>query len=737
VSQTSRVLHEGVTYWRITLTVPALFEKSLLEEKCMIWGLFLVGVALYTRAKAKQRLRDNNLSQTSETSAAGHPSDHTTTVISVYDRTRTTLRKFQQTANALLFVNDTRKQQIQEFSYGEYTDGLSKIDAEINHYLKVALLSLGLSVIGALVYPPLSLLSALGVLYTTSRFMKDAYKSLFEEHRVRICVVDVIMIPAVLLLGYFFVSSLTTCLVLLSQKLILKTEDRSLKQLGNLFAQQSRFVWVQRDQVELEIPFEDLQIGETVVVGAGEMIPIDGLIADGIASIDQHVLTGESQPFEKGQGDRVFASTVVLSGKIYITVENTGSDTIAARIVAILDRTADYRTTLRSRGIELADRAALPTLVLGAVGLPLVGTYGAVTLLTSSFGHNMRFLAPLTMLNFLSITSQNGILIKDGRSLELLRDIDTIVFDKTGTLTLEEPHLGDIHTSNGLSENDLLTYAATAEYRQTHPIARAILQEAARRGLHLPEIDEAQYDIGYGIKVSVSSHWIRIGSAQFMELEGIAIPLTIAARQADAHAQGYSLVYLAVDDHLGGAMELHPTIRPEAEQIIRRLRQDNMSIYIISGDQEAPTRKLAEELGIDHYFAETLPEHKAQLIEQLQKEGKRVCFVGDGINDAIAMKRADVSISLRGAAIAATDTAQIILLDKSLHQLGYLFDVAREFDSNMHRNLLTSVVPGFIIVGGVFFLNFRIISALIFTNLGLFSGLFNAMSPLIEHQTQE
>jgi Cu2+-exporting ATPase len=709
----------------------------------MIWlpGLFVIGVALYTGAKVQQRLRKNKRclpqTQTSETSVAGHPSDHTTTVVSVYERTRTTLQKFQQTARALLFVNDTREQQIQEFAYGEHTREISNVEKEINHYLKVALVSLGLSIVGALVYPPLSLLSALGVLYTTSRFMKDAYKSLFEEHRVRICVVDVIMIPAILLLGYFFISSLTTFLVLLSQKLIMKTEDRSLKQLGNLFAEQPRFVWVQRDQIELEIPFEDLQSGETVVVSAGEMIPIDGMIANGIASIDQHILTGESQPVEKGQGDRVFASTVVLSGKLYIMVENTGSDTIASQIVAILDRTADYRMTLRSRGIELADKAALPTLVLGAVGLPLVGTYGAVTLLTSSFGHNMRFLAPLSMLNFLSITSRNGILIKDGRALELLGEVDTIVFDKTGTLTLEQPHIGNIYTCNGLSENDLLTYAATAEYKQTHPIASAILQEANRRELHLPEIDEAQYDIGYGVKVSVSSHRIRIGSARFMEMEGIAIPSAIAARQADAHAQGYSLVYLAVDDHLGGAMELRPTIRPEAEHIIRRLRQDNMSMYIISGDQEAPTRKLAEELGIDHYFAETLPEHKAQLIEQLQQEGKRVCFVGDGINDAIALKKAHVSISLRGAAIAATDTAQIILLDESLHQLGYLFDIAREFDTNMHRNLLTSLVPGVIIVGGVFFLNFRIISALIFCNLGLFSGLFNALSPLIEHQDQE
>ena len=709
----------------------------------MKWlGLLVGAVVVYAELKAS-RHRRNDESGSHEASlasaTAGRPSSapgprHSPPAAA---RRRGMLERLQRAIRTLASANDIRREHLDEFTSGEHFDELTSTERQLNGDLRISMGSLGLSIAGALFYRPLSFLGALGVLHVTSHFVKDARKSLFEERRVRTSVVDVILIPCSLLLGYFVVSSLTTCLVVFSRRLMLRTEHRSLSQLGKLFAEQARLVWVLRDQVELQIPMEDLQSGETVVVGPGETISIDGVIADGIASIDQHALTGESQPVEKGQGDRVLASTVVLSGRIHITVEDTGSDTIASQIVHILDRTADYRAILRSRGIEFADSAALPTLVLGAVGLLLVGRDGAVALLTANFGYNMRFLSPLTMLNYLHVMSRQGILIKDGRSLELIGELDTIVFDKTGTLTLEQPHIGDIYTCSGLSEDAILTYAATAEHRQTHPIAKAIVQEAERRGLRIPELDEAKYEVGYGIRVTVSSRRILVGSARFMEMEGIEVPPAIVARQVEADTQGHSLVYLAMDDHLRGAIGLHPTIRPEAASVIRHLRRENMSTFIISGDQEPPPRTLAEKLGIDHYFAEVLPEGKAVLIERLQQEGRRVCFVGDGINDAIALKKARVSVSLRGASMPATDTAQIILLDGSLHQLAHLFELAEEFDANMDRNILASVAPGFVIVSGVFLFNLRLFGAMVACNLGLLAGLVNSMWPLIEHQDPE
>ena len=276
---------------------------------------------------------------------------------------------------------------------------------------------------------------------------------------------------------------------------------------------------------------------------------------------------------------------------------------------------------------------------------------------------------PISVLNFLQMTSQEGILIKDGRALELLSEVDTIVFDKTGTLTEEQPHVGAIYTCHSINENELLTYAAAAEYKQTHPIARAIQQEALNRELRLPEIEKTTYEIGYGLKVRLNEKVVLVGSKRFMEMSEITIPSEINAIQQQCNEHGYSLVYVALDGQLAGAIELHATIRPEAKHIISELRQRGFEIYIISGDHEKPTKKLAQEVGIEHYFAETLHENKATLIEALQKEGKAVCFVGDGINDSIALKKANVSVSLRGASTIATDTAQIVLMNENLTQL--------------------------------------------------------------------
>jgi Cu2+-exporting ATPase len=468
------------------------------------------------------------------------------------------------------------------------------------------------------------------------------------------------------------------------------------------------------------------------VINAGETIPIDGLIHSGIASIDQHVLTGELQPMAKGVGNSVFAGTVVLEGQIHIQVEKTGQETVAAQIGNILEKTADFKATMQSYGERIIDKGALPTLAVSAIALPILGTQSALAILNSCFGYQMRITAPLSMLNFLTIASKNSILIKDGRSLELLSQVDTVVFDKTGTLTEEQPHVGKIHCC-GIEENELLTYAAAAEYKQTHPIALAILAEAKQRRLNVAPVTQAKYEVGYGIKVNVDAKLIRVGSVRFMEMEGISIPPEMNILQEETHEQGHSLVFIALNDQLVGAIELYPTIRPEAKQIIAQLKQRGLSLYIISGDHEQPTRKLAQKLGIDNYFAETLPEDKANLIAQLQQKGKVVCFVGDGINDSIALKKSQVSISLRGASTVATDTAAIILMDNHLNQLDHLFEIAEEFNANMKNNLNLSIIPGFLCWGGVFFLHFGIVSTVLLYDASLLVGVWNAMSPSLKN----
>ena len=238
-----------------------------------------------------------------------------------------------------------------------------------------------------------------------------------------------------------------------------------------------------------------------------------------------------------------------------------------------------------------------------------------------------------------------------------------------------------------------------------------------------------------------------------MEMSGIAMPEEYQQIQDVAHEEGYSLVYVAIDSQFAGAIELHPTIRPEARELVRQLQQKNIATVIISGDSEKPTQKLAATLGIDRYFAETLPEDKANLIEQLQAapkgsgaEGaeehdkgktKTVCFVGDGINDSIAMKKAQVSISLSGASSVATDTAGIILMDGTLSQLIPLFEIGQEFKHTVERGIVMSIAPGIVCIGGVFFLHWGVVGTLFLLQLNFLSNIANAMWPLLSHQRKK
>ena len=470
--------------------------------------------------------------------------------------------------------------------------------------------------------------------------------------------------------------------------LVKKTQDDSKKLLLNAFGKQPRYVWLYRDGAEVQISLDRLQPLDVIVVNTGEVVPVDGIIAQGMAMIDQHALTGESTPAEKGVGDRVFAATLMVAGKILVQVEKSGNETASAKISQILNDTAGYKLSSQHKGERLADKAVIPTLAVGAVGMATMGPAGAVAVLNSDFGTGIRMAAPLAMLSSLALCANKGILVKDGRALELMNEVDTVLFDKTGTLTRERPEVGRMIASLGFAPEQILQFAAAAERKFHHPIALAILHKAQELGIELPPTDDTQYKVGYGITVGVEGHTIRVGSKRFMDLEGVEITPEVAAALEQSHLEGHTMVMVSVDGRLGGAIELHAAVRPEVRQIVQGLRDRGIKhIAIISGDHEAPTRKLAESLGMDRYFAQVLPADKADHVIALQKEGRKVCFVGDGINDSIALKQANVSISLRGASSIATDTAHIVFLEEGLSKLCDLRDISRDLDRNVRPEL--------------------------------------------------
>ncbi len=629
-----------------------------------------------------------------------------------------------------------RQQQFKQMAPSDEDQPLLASEIKLDRNIKGSIGLMGLSLLGTWFYTPLLPIAGVATLYIFTPVFKTLFQHL-KKGRITTELIETVSVVSLLATGYFFLAIFITFTSLLCQKLLMRAERDSHKQLINNFSRKQQSVWVIRDGSEVEMPLENIQRQDIVVVNAGEIIPVDGTIVGGLASIDQHILTGESKPIEITIGGEVFASTLVLIGRILINVENTGANTNAAKIGLILEQTQEYKESLRLRGKKVADGFIAPTLAVSGLTLPFLGSSAAIAIIWTAFGYNMKLYGPISVLNFLHIMAKNGILIKDGRSLEMLQKIDTLVFDKTGTLTMERPRLANLHPLEPFDEDTLLSYAAAAEYRQTHPIAKAILTAAEKCELDIPVIEEAAYQVGYGIEVKIDTKRVQVGSARYMEKQGVYFPNEIQALKNKSDTKGYSLVYVAVGGVLAGVLELQPRIRPEAKEIINYVRTQGISVYIISGDQEQPTRELANELGVEHYFSEKLPDQKARLIKELRNNGKFVGYVGDGINDAIALKQANVSISLRGASSVATDTAQIILMDRDLRKLKSIFEISRFFEANMRTNYLTSMIPGVITLAGVFFFHMGVIGSLVVYYSSKMVGLTNAMLPLVKHENTE
>ncbi len=593
--------------------------------------------------------------------------------------------------------------------------------------------SVPLAITAQFAVPALLPVSAALFAYTSIPTFKGAYHVLTKEKRLGVDVLDAIVVTSCLATASVFAGAMLCWCLSFGRLLVRKTEDHSKRMLQSVFGKQVKYVCLYKDGAEIVTPLEEIEKGDIIVVNTGEAVPVDGVIHEGISMIDQHALTGESQPAEKVVGDKVFASTMVIAGRILVEVEQAGGETASAKIAQILSDTAGYKLGSQHRGEQLADKAVIPTLCLGAIGLGVIGPFGATAVLNSDFGTGIRMAAPLGMLSSLALCAQNGILVKDGRALDLMHGIDTILFDKTGTLTKEVPEVGQVVSCGVYDPDDLLMWAAAAENKMSHPIARAIVMKFEELKRPMPTIAESEYAIGFGITVNVDGRKIRVGSARFMDMEKIEIPPQIREMLAIAHEEGHSLIMIGVDDKLGGVVELRTSKRPEIEGIIAGLRARGIKhLAIISGDHDGPTRKLAESLGMDEYFANVLPSDKARYVEELQKRGRKVCFVGDGINDSIALKKANVSISLRGATSIATDTAQVVFMEESLAKLCDLIDIAHKLDQNVKRSWGLIILPNALCIAGAFTLGFGILASVFTNNVASIAALANGVLPLRE-----
>jgi heavy metal translocating P-type ATPase len=606
----------------------------------------------------------------------------------------------------VLMGGHSRNQQMSEFT-GNSIRELTPNEKLGNRRMGLAIAGVslyGLSVTTGL--PLLPAVVAIGI-YNLWPWFKEAYDTAVEEKKLKIIHMLGLYFGCMWVGGFYLAGILGSLFAVICTKTHQLTQMTARTGLTNVFGQQPSRVWIEVDGVEVEIAFTDIKTGDILVLCSGQMVPVDGSITEGEAQIDQHRLTGESQPVEKTAGDAVLATSVIIGGKIKVKVEKTGSDTAAAQIASILQNTVNYDSDRMGSFLASTEYTLWPMLAGGALGWLLAGPVAGMAILGCNYVVGIVPLRMIALLNALNSGSQRGILVKEGKALETVKKLDVLVFDKTGTLTQELPHIVCIHACNEFSADEVLMLAATAEHRQTHPIALAILEAARTRGLETLPITDNAYEVGYGLRVKLEDGEILVGSQRYMGMEQITLPDSLQPVIERCRSEGQSLVYVARNGVLAGAVEMDATLRPETPEVIQWFKKIGIKVYIMSGDQESPTRKLAETLGVDGYFANVLPDGKAALIEKLQADGATVGFVGDGINDAVALRTADVSISFRSATNVASDNARIVLMDDNLKQLEVLFELAEGFNRSLEKNHRQAVTMSLVAAAGALVLPYK------------------------------
>lgn len=687
--------------------------------------VILAGAALYGAFRELEPARrpTNGASGSPPPAADGNLQVVTGLLDDIYELCETSIRKH------LGSQEQTRRAEIQEIIGGPLRHEPSEAERSANRNLVIAAGTFAAATLGRVFYRPLLVLSAPGIALRITKVLRTAHRDWTEDREIKQSVMLLVLDAGMLALGKIWTLTLFQVVYSAVDKLLIVAYEDSEAALQNVFGDLPRTAWTAVDGVEVEVPLGDVREGDCVIVEAGHLVPVDGTIVDGVVSVDQHTLTGEANPAEKRPGDSVYAGTFVFAGRATLRVDKAGDATVVAQIGKILTETADYRTGTQLLCEEIAAKSIIPTFAIGGVTLLVLGPTAAIASLTCAIGFQMQFTGPLCIQTYLRWMSAQGILVKDGRALERAVEVDTVVFDKTGTLTEERPTVRAVHVFGSLGAEDILRNAASAESRQAHPIAQAILKEASERSLEISPCTDVHCVVGHGVKATIGDSVVVVGSARFLQEEGLLLPEDVDPIRGSMEDVEGTLVFVAVGGTLVGAVELAGSVRSEAHEVVHALQEQGVEVWILSGDHEQPTRHLADSLGVDGYAAEVLPQQKGNALERFREKGRRVCFVGDGINDAIALKVAHVSVSIKGATTAALDAAHVILRKPDLRLVPRLLEGSRKFRDAMQRNFAASTVPGIVSIASIYVLKTGIMTSAVLAWVGLGLGTVNSVIP--------
>ncbi|WP_250277707.1 heavy metal translocating P-type ATPase [[Clostridium] colinum] len=467
------------------------------------------------------------------------------------------------------------------------------------------------------------------------------------------------------------------------------THKKSINALADSMALNVEKVWIKTEDSEIQIPFSNIQQGDIIVVRTGTMIPVDGVVVSGEGMVNQASLTGECVPIEKEEGGYVYAGTVLEEGELLIKVKDGVGATRYEKILNMIENSEKLKSGIQSKAERLADNL-VPYTLAGTVLTAILtrNLTKSLSILMADFSCALKLSMPLAVLSAMKECSEHNITVKGGKFLEAVAEADTFVFDKTGTLTKAEPIIKKIYTFNGYDRDEVLKISACLEEHFPHSIARAVVRQAINEGIEHKEMHtKVEYIVAHGIVSTIENERALIGSYHFV-VEDEKVELNEEEKEKiESIEKEYSRLYLAIGGKLAGILCIQDPIRNEAKQVIKTLKKQGFkNLVMMTGDNEYTAQCVAKEVGIDKYFAEVLPDDKANFVKEAKENGHTVLMIGDGINDSPALSYADAGIAMKEGAHIAKEIADITISSDSLEQIVILREISQLLMNRIQRN---------------------------------------------------
>jgi P-type Cu+ transporter len=521
---------------------------------------------------------------------------------------------------------------------------------------------------------------------------------------------------------YFETAAVIITLILVGRLLETRTKERASNAVRKLLDLQPRMAKLLRQsktssgellEEELEIPIEQIKEGDILIVRPGERIPTDGVLVEGSSTLDESAITGESIPVDKSTGDEVIGATINKTGLLKIKATKVGQDTVLSQIINLVEEARTGKAQMQ-RMVDQVAKYFVPAILITAIGVGLgwffIGNIGFtysllsfVSVIIIACPCALGIATPAALMMGTGKGAEYGILFKGGEYLEIASKVTTVVFDKTGTLTEGKPSVTDIYGTSDIGEKELLRLAAIAESGSEHPLGQAIVRKAKEQMI-IPNPNSFEAISGYGLKAMYEGHTILVGTRKLISESWISIPENVETKLKELENVGKTAVLVAIDSKLSGIIAVADTIKTSAKEAIDALKMMNKEVIMLTGDNERTAKYIALRLGIDRVIPQVLPQQKEQVISELKSEGKIVAMVGDGINDAPALARADLGIAIGSGTDVAKETGGIILIKGDVRDVAIALELGKKTVSKINQNLFwafaynTGLIP---IAGGV------------------------------------